>query len=109
MPYAEGSFDFVTNALSVGYLTRPREAFAELHRVLRPGGLAVVAFTNRVFESKATRLWLSSMDEEVALCAVVRDYFYFGPVGGWREISSADISPHTSRGDPLWIVTAVKR
>jgi len=108
LPYASDSFDIVTNAASVGYLTRPRETFTELHRVLKPGGVAIVSFSNRVFDRKATRLWLDKMDEEVALCSVVRNYFYFGPVGGWQNVSSADVSPHPSRGDPLWIVTAVK-
>ena len=69
---------------------------------------AVVSFANRCFEEKATRVWLTNMDEEVALCAVVRNFFYFGPVGGWAHVSSADVSPHHSRGDPMWLVTAVK-
>ena len=56
----------------------------------------------------ALRLWRNKMDEEVALCSVVRNYFHFGPPGGWQNISSADISPHPSIGDPMWIVTAVK-
>lgn len=108
LPYATASFDFVTCAASVAYLTRPREAFAELHRVLKPGGVAVMSFSNRCFAEKATKLWLDHMDEEVALCSIVRNYFYFGPRGGWAHVSSADISPHPSQGDPMWIVTAVK-
>ena len=48
------------------------------------------------------------MDEEVALCALVRNFFYFGPVGGWAHVSSADVSPHPTRGDPMWVVTAVR-
>ena len=79
-----------------------------MHRVLKPGGVAIVSFSNRVFEEKATRLWLSHMDEDVALCSIVRTYFSFGPVGGWKNITSADISPHPTRGDPMWIVSAVK-
>ena len=71
---------------------------------LRPPELLGLAQLGR----KATRLWLDHMDEEVALCSVVRYYFYFGPRGGWAHVSSADISPHPSQGDPMWIVTAVK-
>jgi len=109
LPYPDSTFDFVTNAASVGYLVHPRAVFAEMHRVLTPGGVAIVSFSNRVFADKASRLWLSHMDEEVGLCSVVRNYFYFGPQGGWSNVSSADISPHPYEGDPLWIVTAVKR
>ena len=108
LPYADGSFDFVTMAASVGYLTRPREVFAEMNRVLKPGGVAIVSFTNRVFDEKATSLWLNNMDEEVALSSIVRNYFYFGPVAGWQNVTSADVSPHPTEGDPMWIVTAVK-
>ena len=108
LPYEDGAFDFVTLAASVGYLTRPREAFAEMHRVLAPGGVAVVSFSNRVYAEKASALWLRAMDEEVALCGIVRDYFYFGPRGGWRNVTSADLSPHPTQGDPMWIVMAVK-
>jgi ubiquinone/menaquinone biosynthesis C-methylase UbiE len=60
LPYADGSFNFVTMAASVGYLTRPREVFAEMNRVLKPGGVAIVSFTNRVFDEKATSLWLNN-------------------------------------------------
>ena len=108
LPYANDTFDFVTMAASVAYLTKPRAVFSEMHRVLKPGGVAIVSFSNRVFEEKATSVWLSNMDEEVALCSVVRNYFYFGPRAGWQNVSSADASPHPSRGDPLWSVTAVK-
>jgi len=109
LPYADASFDFVTSASAVQYLTRPLEVFAEIHRVLAPGGVAIVAFSNRCFAKKATQLWLRHMDEEVALCSVVLHYFHFSPPGGWANISSADVSPHPSSGDPLWLVTAVKR
>lgn len=108
LPYANETFDFVTMAASVAYLTKPLAVFGEMNRVLKPGGVAIVSFSNRVFDEKATSAWLNHMDEEVALCSVVRNYFYFGPIAGWQNVSSADVSPHPSRGDPLWIVTAVK-
>lgn len=79
-----------------------------MHRVLKPGGVALISFSNRCFADKATSVWLRNMDEEVALCSVVRNFFYFGPAGGWANVSSADLSPHPTQGDPLWMVTAVK-
>ena len=45
LPYEDESFDLVTNSLSVDYMTKPLELFAEMHRVLRPGGYACMAFT----------------------------------------------------------------
>lgn len=47
LPYADSTFDVVTNAVSVDYLTKPMEVFKEMHRVLKPGGLAVMSFSNR--------------------------------------------------------------
>ena len=38
MPYEDASFDVVTNAVSVDYLTKPLEVFREIRRVLKPGG-----------------------------------------------------------------------
>ena len=43
----------VCNVVSVDYLTRPREIFRETHRVLRPGGRAIMSFSNRCFQTKA--------------------------------------------------------
>lgn len=38
LPYDDNSFDFVTNAVSVDYLTKPLEVMQEVRRVLKPGG-----------------------------------------------------------------------
>lgn len=57
LPYDSESFDVITNSLSVDYLTSPLEVFGEMHRVLRPGGLACMAFTNRCFPMKVVPVW----------------------------------------------------
>jgi len=38
--------------------TNPNPNPNQVHRVLRPGGCVVVAFSNRCFESKAVALWM---------------------------------------------------
>ena len=38
--------------VSVDYLTKPIEVFKEMHRCLKPGGLAVMSFSNRCFPTK---------------------------------------------------------
>lgn len=43
LPFADGSFDVALCALGMMYVPDPAKAFAELHRVLRPGGRCVVA------------------------------------------------------------------
>ena len=37
----------------VQYLTKPREVFAEMQRVLKPGGMAMIVFSHRSFIEKA--------------------------------------------------------
>jgi len=48
---------------SVDYLNRPLEVFTEMHRVLKPGGRAIMSFSNRCFPTKAIALWTATGDE----------------------------------------------
>jgi len=73
LPLADDAFDAVLCTLSVQYLQYPGPVFAEFARVLAPGGVLVVSFTNRMFPTKAVRAWRSAgMGERVEL---VRSYF----------------------------------
>jgi len=68
LPFADGAFDAVCCALSVQYLQYPGRVFAEFERALSPGGVAVVSFSNRMFQTKAVRAWrTASMDERADL------------------------------------------
>ena len=53
LPFVDASFDDAVCCVSVDYLTRPIEVFAEVARVLRPGGRFVVTWSNRCFPTKA--------------------------------------------------------
>ena len=76
LPLADDAFDAVCCALSVQYLQRPEAVFAEFDRVLAPGGVVVVSFSNRLFPTKAIRAWReASMDERADLVA---SYFEAG-------------------------------
>jgi SAM-dependent methyltransferase len=57
LPFDDGCFDAVVCSLAVEYLTRPFEVFRELARVLSPGGIAIMTFSNRCFPTKAIRIW----------------------------------------------------
>merc|ERR1712217_430720 len=106
LPYGDNEFDFVTNVVSVDYLSKPREIFQEVHRVMKPGGVAIMSFSNRCFPTKAIAMWVADMSDGPGHCQIIGNYFYFNPEGGWRDISSADISPDPGRSDPMWVVTA---
>ncbi len=57
LPLEDSSFDAVLITVSVQYLQYPEAIFAELYRILRPHGLVVVSFSNRMFYQKAIAAW----------------------------------------------------
>ena len=57
LPYGDGEFDAVLCSLSIEYLVRPFEVFAEVARVLRPGGRFIITFSNRWFPPKVINVW----------------------------------------------------
>ena len=81
LPFPDESFDHAVCCVSVDYLVHPVEVFAEVGRVLRPGGRFVVTFSDRCFPTKAIRGWLETDDE--GHIGIVRRYFElsgrFGP------------------------------
>jgi SAM-dependent methyltransferase len=90
----------VLNAVSVQYLIRPVEVFAEVRRVLRPGGLSIVAMSHRCFPTKAIRAFHElPRDGRLAWVAT-----YHELAGGFEASALVDRSPPTA--DPLWIVAA---
>ncbi len=100
LPYPEKSFDAVVNAVSIQYLVRPVEVFRSVARVLRPGGLHLVALSHRCFPTKTIRAWHALPPRE--RLEVVRAYFMVA--GGFEEAKVEDRSPFGA--DPLWIVSA---
>lgn len=73
LPFEANRFDAVLCTVSVDYLTRPVEVFRDVARVLKPGGLFLVIFSNRFFPPKVVKVWReASEDERVQL---VRDFF----------------------------------
>ena len=73
LPFPDNMFDAVLNVVSVDYMTRPLEVFREVGRILKPGGLFLVIFSNRMFEQKAVKIWRRSGEEERVL--LVEDFF----------------------------------
>lgn len=57
LPFGADSFDAVICTVSVEYITRPAEVFEEIARVLRPGGIVLMTFSNRWFEPKVIHIW----------------------------------------------------
>lgn len=116
LPFEDGSFDVALSTVSVDYLTRPFEVFADIARLLRPGGLHLVVFSNRMFRDKAVRVWRESSEQERVL--IVEDYFrgsgLYRPTSVW--ISPGRPRPADDKyaglvenSDPVYAVWAEKR
>jgi SAM-dependent methyltransferase len=73
LPFPNNTFDVVINTVSVDYMTKPVEVFRDVGRILKPGGLFLVIFSNRMFPEKAVKLWKESTEEERLL--LVEGYF----------------------------------
>jgi len=104
-PYEDNSFDKITCVVSVDYLTKPKEVFAEIGRVLKPGGTGILSISNRCFPTKAWNLWLRTNDLEHVFIA--GSFFHYS--GLFEPPSCNDISPNPGRSDPMYIVKAVKK
>ena len=84
-PLEDCSFDVVVNTVSVQYIQYPEQIFAEVYRVLKPGGgIAIFSFSNRMFYEKAIAAWRDN--SEGARVALVKSYFEMIP--GFGNIES---------------------
>jgi len=103
LPFADEHFDDVVCAVSVDYLVRPVEVFAEVCRALKPGGRFVCTFSNRCFPTKAIRGWLLANERQ--RCEIVAKYFELA--GGYTP-AIIDTRTRSAPGDPLYAVWASK-
>jgi SAM-dependent methyltransferase len=99
LPFDDALFDGAVCCVSVDYLIRPLEVFAEVARVLKPGAPFVCTFSNRCFPTKAIRGWLTTNDD--GHCAIVAEYFR-----RTRGFDDARVNQLPTPGDPLFAVWA---
>lgn len=102
LPLEDDAFDAILCCVSVQYQQRPFEVWREALRVARPGGKAVVTFSNRCFPSKAVALWGATGDADHL--RLVTAYLQ---EAGWSDVRAEDRSP-ARRGDPLYAVVGTK-
>lgn len=99
LAFGDGSFDAALVTVSVQYLTRPLEVFAEVGRVLKPGAPFAVAYSNRLFPTKAVAIWRALGDREHADLIAL----YFRLSGRFALAQAYDISPGPG-SDPMYVV-----
>ena len=113
LPLADASVDAVLNTVSVQYLQYPEAIFAEVHRILKPNGIAIFSFSNRMFYHKAIEIWRDG--SEIDRVELVKGYFQSVP-GFSQPESIVHVSqvPDFLRmigvpgGDPFYAVIAQK-
>ena len=105
LPFEGETFDAVLITVSAQYLTHPVETFQEVNRILKPGGVFIVSFSNRMFPTKAVRIWRVSSDRgRVDLVGT-----YMEAAGNFEDIQGTLLNPGDSPpGDPMFAVTSRK-
>ncbi len=101
LPFDDDSFDAVVCCVSIDYLIHPVEVLAEAARVLRPGGVVVLTFSNRCFPTKAIRGWLAT--DEDGRVAIVRAYL---DRAGFTDVTTELRTPSRRGRDPLYAAWA---
>jgi SAM-dependent methyltransferase len=103
LPYGDDAFDDVVCSNLVGSFTRPAETFAEVARVVRPGGRFVCTFAGDA--PVAVRGWAGK--DDAGRVRIVRAYFALASAFGPAE---SDLRTSlTGAGDRLWAVWAAKQ
>ncbi|CAN6276048.1 unnamed protein product [Urochloa humidicola] len=100
-----GSFDAVLCTVSVQYLQYPEKVFAEIFRVLKPGGVCIVSFSNRMFYEKAIGAWR----EGTAYSRVQLVTQYFQCVDGFTQPEVVRELPSAGGSSPASPLDAVMR
>lgn len=69
----DATFDAVVCCVSVQYMQQPERVFAEIYRVLKPGGVCIMAFSSRLFYDKAIQGWRDN--SAYGRVSLVKQYF----------------------------------
>ncbi|MBD1211341.1 MAG: class I SAM-dependent methyltransferase [Dolichospermum sp.] len=111
LPCLDQEFDAVINCVSVQYLQYPEAVCSEIHRILKPGGIAIISFSNRMFFQKAIQVWRDG--SEAFRVELVKSYFRSVPGFSTPEvICSKSTTPNFLQwlgvpgGDPFYAVIA---
>ena len=117
LPLADDSLDAAVVTVSIQYMIKPVEVFAEINRALKPGAAFHVIYSNRMFPTKAVAVWQSLDDRRRA--QLIASYFQNSEQnsgqnprqnsGGWDDIRAFNITPQLPHySDPVYVVAATK-
>jgi SAM-dependent methyltransferase len=105
------AFDAVLNTVSVQYLQHPEAVFAEIYRILKPGGIAIMSFSNRMFPHKAIAAWRDGSESDRV--ELVKAYFAAIPGFSKPEViarpSSSFMQMLGMGSDPFYAVIGTRQ
>ena len=103
LPFENETFDAVAITVSTQYLTKPIDTFHQVNRILRPGGVFIVSFSNRMFPTKAVLNWRNSTDRgRIDLVGT-----YMEEAENFEDIQASFLNSETSPpDDPMFVVTS---
>jgi len=111
LPIKDNEYDAALITVSVQYLQKPEEVFSEICRILKPEGVCVVSFSNRMFPTKAINQWRDSSDEEHI--EVVENYFKsvknFGTVLVEKNTHTSHVIDESQYQDPFFALISHKK
>jgi SAM-dependent methyltransferase len=64
LPLEDADFDAVLITVSIQYLQYPEAVLSEIYRVLKPNGVVIISFSNRMFYQKAISAWRDGTDTD---------------------------------------------
>ena len=113
LPLKDGDFDAVLITVSIQYLQYPEAVLSEIYRILKPNGVVIISFSNRMFYQKAIAAWRDGTEtDRINLVGQ-----YFQSVDGFSQPETvAHQSPRSgllqmlglAGGDPFYAVIARK-
>ena len=113
LPLENADFDGVLIAVSIQYLQYPEAVLSEVYRILKPNGVVMISFSNRMFYQKAIAAWRDGTDSDRV--NLVRQYFQ--SVDGFSQPETVVHQPPVpgflqmlglAGGDPFYAVIARK-
>ncbi len=105
VPFEDDFFHGAMVTVSIQYMIKPLDVFAEVCRILKPEAPFAVFFSNRMFPTKAIRVWQVIRDGGKR--ELVEKYFQL--TEGFEQPLFYDLSPNPGVSDPLYVVCARKK
>jgi SAM-dependent methyltransferase len=115
LPYEDQYFDAVVCTASIEYLSRPREVFAEVARILSRGGVFIVIVSDRWFPGKEIRQWseLHPFERQALILSYFRNEKFLEELEtetlrGYPRPADDKYSVDIHYSDPLFVVSGKK-